>query len=64
MQLPIVAYVTITPHEKGVKVTSQRKSPRYKTGGEVNREASRLGDAGAKDPFPATGAGTLAAEPP
>ena len=32
--------------------------------GQVYREASRLGDAGAKDPFPASSAGTLAALPP
>jgi glutamate/tyrosine decarboxylase-like PLP-dependent enzyme len=32
--------------------------------GQVYREASRLGDAGAEGPFPATGAGTLAAVPP
>ncbi len=32
--------------------------------GQVYREASRLGDAGTKGPLPATGAGTLAEEPP
>ena len=32
--------------------------------GQVYREASRLGDAGASGPLPATGAGTLAAVPP
>jgi aromatic-L-amino-acid/L-tryptophan decarboxylase len=32
--------------------------------GQVYREASRLGDAGARGPFPATSAGTLAAVPP
>ena len=32
--------------------------------GQVYREASRLGDAGTKGPFPATGAGTLAAARP
>jgi hypothetical protein len=32
--------------------------------GQVNREASRLGDAGASGPLPAARAGTLAAKPP
>ena len=34
------------------------------TRGQVYREASRLGDAGAKDPLPAARAGTLAGGPP
>ena len=41
-----------------------KKKPPVLDRGQVNREASRLGDAGAKDPFPATRAGMLMAEPP
>ena len=43
---------------------AEKKVPPVIHRGQVYREASRLGDAGAKDPFPATGAGTLAAVPP
>ena len=41
-----------------------KKMPPVIHRGQVYREASRLGDAGAKGPFPATSAGTLAAVPP
>jgi aromatic-L-amino-acid decarboxylase len=41
-----------------------KKKPPVIHRGQGYREASRLGDAGARGPFPATGAGTLAAVPP
>jgi len=41
-----------------------KKMPPVTHRGQVYREASRLGDAGARGPFPATSAGTLAAVPP
>jgi aromatic-L-amino-acid/L-tryptophan decarboxylase len=40
---------------------ADKKMPPVMHRGQVNREASRLGDAGANDPLPATGAGTRAA---
>ncbi len=40
-----------------------KKEPPAMNRGQVYREASRLGDAGAMGPFPATSAGTLAAVP-
>ena len=43
--------------------TDTKKVPPVIHRGQVYREASRLGDAGTKGPFPATGAGTLAAVP-
>jgi aromatic-L-amino-acid decarboxylase len=43
---------------------AEKKVPPVIHRGQVYREASRLGDAGARGPFPATGAGTLAAVPP
>lgn len=42
----------------------EKKVPPVIHRGQVYREASRLGDAGARGPLPATGAGTLAAVPP
>ena len=45
-------------------VRAEKKVPPVIHRGQVYREASRLGDAGTKGPLPATGAGTLAAEPP
>jgi aromatic-L-amino-acid decarboxylase len=46
------------------EATAEKKVPPVIHRGQVYREASRLGDAGARGPFPATGAGTLAAVPP
>jgi glutamate/tyrosine decarboxylase-like PLP-dependent enzyme len=43
---------------------AEKKVPPVIHRGQVYREASRLGDAGARGPFPATGAGTLTAVPP
>jgi aromatic-L-amino-acid/L-tryptophan decarboxylase len=50
--------------ETGRKRVSEKKVPPVIHRGQVYREASRLGDVGAKGPFPATGAGTLAGLPP
>jgi aromatic-L-amino-acid decarboxylase len=47
-----------------VETGAAKKKPPVIHRGQVYREASRLGDAGARGPFPATGAGTLAAVPP
>ena len=43
---------------------ADKEKPPAQGRGKVNREASRLGDAGVIDPFPATWAGTLADQPP
>jgi glutamate/tyrosine decarboxylase-like PLP-dependent enzyme len=43
---------------------AEKKMPPAMHRGQVYREASRLGDAGANDPLPATGAGTRAASLP
>jgi aromatic-L-amino-acid decarboxylase len=48
----------------GAKRVAEKKVPPVIHRGQVYREASRLGDAGARGPLPATGAGTLAAVPP
>jgi hypothetical protein len=50
--------------EAGRKRVTANKVPPVIHRGQVYREASRLGDAGTKGPLPATGAGTLVAEPP
>jgi aromatic-L-amino-acid/L-tryptophan decarboxylase len=50
--------------EAGRKRVAENKVPPVIHRGQVYREASRLGDAGTSGPLPATGAGTLAAEPP
>jgi aromatic-L-amino-acid decarboxylase len=51
--------------EAGARQTGAEKEvPPVIHRGQVYREASRLGDAGARGPFPATSAGTLAAVPP
>jgi aromatic-L-amino-acid/L-tryptophan decarboxylase len=47
-----------------VEAGAGEKKPPAVHRGQVYREASRLGDAGTNGPFPATGAGTLAAGPP
>ena len=47
-----------------VEAGTGKKVPPVIHRGQVYREASRLGDAGARGPFPATSAGTLAAVPP
>jgi aromatic-L-amino-acid/L-tryptophan decarboxylase len=47
-----------------IGVGAEKKVPPVIHRGQVYREASRLGDAGARGPFPATSAGTLAAVPP
>jgi glutamate/tyrosine decarboxylase-like PLP-dependent enzyme len=46
------------------EMAPKKKEPPVIHRGQVYREASRLGDAGTKGPFPATGAGTLTAVPP
>ena len=46
------------------EMAPKKKKPPVIHRGQVYREASRLGDAGTKGPFPATGAGTLTAVPP
>ena len=46
-----------------IRAAKQKKPPVIHRG-QVYREASRLGDAGTRGPFPAPGAGTLAAVPP
>jgi aromatic-L-amino-acid decarboxylase len=48
----------------GHERAAEKKVPPVMHRGQVYREASRLGDAGARGPYPATGAGTLAAVPP
>jgi aromatic-L-amino-acid decarboxylase len=50
--------------EAGPAVAAEKEVPPVVHRGQVYREASRLGDAGASGPFPATSAGTLAAVPP
>jgi glutamate/tyrosine decarboxylase-like PLP-dependent enzyme len=50
--------------QAGGKRVAEKKVPPVMHRGQVYREASRLGDAGARGPYPATGAGTLAAVPP
>ncbi len=50
--------------EAGLKRVAEKEVPPVIHRGQVYREASRLGDAGARGPFPATSAGTLAAMPP
>jgi aromatic-L-amino-acid/L-tryptophan decarboxylase len=50
--------------EAGRKRTGEKEVPPAMNRGQVYREASRLGDVGARGPFPATGAGNLAAVPP
>jgi aromatic-L-amino-acid/L-tryptophan decarboxylase len=47
--------------EAGRKRVAEKKVPPVIHRGQVYREASRLGDAGARGPFPATSAGTLTA---
>jgi glutamate/tyrosine decarboxylase-like PLP-dependent enzyme len=46
------------------KAGAEKEVPPVIHRGQVYREASRLGDAGTRGPFPATSAGTLAAVPP
>lgn len=48
----------------GRNQVAEKKKPPVSNRGQVYREASRLGDAGARGPLPATSAGTLAAGPP
>jgi aromatic-L-amino-acid decarboxylase len=50
--------------EAGRRRVAQNKVPPVMHRGPGYREASRLGDAGTRGPFPATSAGTLAATPP
>ncbi len=50
--------------EAGRNRVAANKVPPVIHRGQVYREASRLGDAGTSGPLPATGAGTLAEEPP
>jgi glutamate/tyrosine decarboxylase-like PLP-dependent enzyme len=46
------------------KLPFPKERPPVHDRGQVYREASRLGDVGIRDPFPATGAGTLATTSP
>jgi glutamate/tyrosine decarboxylase-like PLP-dependent enzyme len=48
----------------GARPGAEKEVPPVMHRGQVYREASRLGDAGASGPLPATSAGTLAAVPP
>jgi glutamate/tyrosine decarboxylase-like PLP-dependent enzyme len=50
--------------EAGRARAAEKEVPPVIHRGQVYREASRLGDAGTRGPFPATGAGTLTAVPP
>jgi aromatic-L-amino-acid/L-tryptophan decarboxylase len=61
---PDIAILVDAVLEAGRKRVAEKKVPPVIHRGQVYREASRLGDAGARGPFPATGAGTLAAVPP
>src|ERR1035437_5956588 len=51
-------------NQKPTSKTTPRKIPPAHGRGQVYREASRLGDAGTRGPFPTARAGTLAEHPP
>ena len=55
------AVITAGQARASAMVVPHKKKPPAQGRGQVYREASRLGDVGIKDPFPAASAGTLAA---
>jgi glutamate/tyrosine decarboxylase-like PLP-dependent enzyme len=62
--IAILVDAVLEAGRRRIEAGTVKKVPPVIHRGQVYREASRLGDAGARGPFPATSAGTLAAVPP